>query len=85
MAKSVPINMRVESGQHVLLTKAASALNMDRSASILNVACCEAKNVLLDQRLFQLKPDAFVAFETALDEPIPNNAHLQSLLLEKPP
>ena len=82
MVKSAPINMRVEPEQQALLTKAASLLNMDRTAFILNVACREAENVLLDRRLFQLDPDAFAAFEAALDKPIPYNNNLMSLLSE---
>ena len=85
MAKSAPINMRVEPEQQALLTKAASLLNMDRTTFILNVACREAENVLLDQRLFQLNPDAFTAFETALDKPLPDNTKLKALLSETSP
>lgn len=85
MTKSVPINMRVEPEQQALLTKAASILNMDRSAFILNVACREAENVLLDRRLFQLEPDAFTAFEAALDKPMPENDKLKALLSETSP
>ena len=62
MSKSAPINMRVEPSQHALLTKAAALLNKDRSAFILDVACREAQNVLLDQRLFQLDEDDFASF-----------------------
>jgi len=85
MSKSAPINMRVEPGQHALLTKAAALLNKDRSAFILDVACREAENVLLDQRLFQLGEDRFKAFEAALEAPIPENAKLKELLKEPSP
>lgn len=85
MAKSAPINMRVEPEQQALLTKAASLLNMDRTAFILNVACREAENVLLDRRLFQLDPEAFTSFEKVLDEPVPENTKLKALLSEAPP
>ena len=85
MAKSAPINMRVEPNQHALLTKAASALNMDRSAFILNVACREAENVLLDRRLFQLEANTFNTFNKALDKPLPENKHLKELLFETSP
>jgi uncharacterized protein (DUF1778 family) len=50
MDKPVPFNMRVEPSQHLLLTKAAQVLNMDRSVFMRDVACREAENVLLDQR-----------------------------------
>jgi uncharacterized protein (DUF1778 family) len=85
MAKTAPINMRVEPRQHALLTKAAEVMNKDRSAFILEVACQEAENVLLDQRLFQLDDDVFAAFEVALDAPVPNNAKLKSLLASTSP
>jgi len=85
MAKTAPINMRVEPSQHALLTKAAQVLHKDRSVFILDVACREAQNVLLDQRFFQLGEDAFAAFETALEVPVPNNAKLKSLLAKPSP
>ena len=62
--------------QHALLTKAVEVMNQDRTAFILDVACREAENVLLDQRLFQLDDDRFAAFEAALDAPVPDNAKL---------
>jgi len=80
MAKTAPINMRAEPSQHALLTKAAEILNKDRSAFILDVACREAENVLLDQRLFQLDETTFAAFEATLEAPVPDNAKLKALL-----
>ncbi len=85
MSKTAPINMRVEPSQHALLTKASALLHKDRSAFILDVACREAENVLLDQRLFQLSDNDFEAFEAALAAPIPENAKLKALLNEAPP
>ena len=80
MPKTAPVNMRVELGQRALLTKAAAMLNKDRSAFVLDVACREAENVLLNQRLFQLDDDAFTAFTEALDAPAPTDEKLKSLL-----
>ncbi|WP_339673809.1 DUF1778 domain-containing protein [uncultured Zhongshania sp.] len=85
MSKTAPINMRVEPSQHALLTKAAALLHKDRSAFILDVACREAQNVLLDQRLFQLNQEEFAAFEQALTAPITENATLKALLNELSP
>lgn len=85
MPKTAPINMRVEPSQHALLTKAAELLHKDRSTFILDVACREAENVLLDQRLFQLDQENFEAFEAALTAPIPENAKLKALLREPAP
>ena len=85
MSKTAPINMRVEPSQQALLTKAATLLHKDRSAFILDVACREAENVLLDQRLFQLSQEDYEAFEAALAAPIPDNAKLKALLQEPSP
>lgn len=85
MSKTAPINMRVEPSQQALLTKAAALLHKDRSAFILDVACREAENVLLDQRLFQLNQEKFKAFEAALTAPMPENAKLKALLQEPSP
>jgi uncharacterized protein (DUF1778 family) len=85
MSKTAPINMRVEPSQHALLTKAAALLHKDRSTFILDIACREAENILLDQRFFQLNDNDFRAFEAALTAPIPENATLKALLNETPP
>lgn len=85
MSKTAPINMRVEPKQHALLTKAAALLHKDRSAFILDVACREAENILLEQRFFQLDDETFRAFEAALSAPLPENAKLKNLLKEPAP
>jgi uncharacterized protein (DUF1778 family) len=85
MSKTAPINMRVKPEQHALLTKAAALLHMDRTSFILDIACREAENVLLDQRLFYLDEEEFEAFEAALEAPIPDNAKLRTLLAKPSP
>ncbi|ALB21698.1 hypothetical protein Psal006b_02702 [Piscirickettsia salmonis] len=85
MAKVTPISMRTTAEQFDLLTKAANALNIDRTSFILNIACREAENVLLDRRLFQLNDEAFDAFEAALDEPLTQPEKLKRLLTEPAP
>lgn len=77
--------MRVEPSQHALLTKAAAILHKDRSTFILDVACREAENVLLDQRLFYLNEEDFEAFEAALVAPVPDKTKLKALLAEPSP
>ena len=74
--------MRVEPSQHALLTKAAAILNKDRSRFILDVACKEAENVLLDQRLFYWTESEFDLFEKVLSAPVKINKKLQKLLSE---
>jgi uncharacterized protein (DUF1778 family) len=85
MAKTVPINMRAEPEQQAILSKAASLLNMDRSSFVLDAACREAENVLLNQRLFQLDENKFNAFADALIKPLPSGAKLESLLTARSP
>ena len=85
MSKTALINMRVEPEQCAILTKAAAMLNKDRSAFILDVACREAENVLLNQRLFQLDDVAFAAFIAALEVPVSGNEKLKSLLTSLSP
>ncbi|GFN45385.1 MULTISPECIES: DUF1778 domain-containing protein [Candidatus Regiella] len=85
MYRTAPINMRVKPSQHALLTKAAALLHKDRSAFILDVACREAENILLDQRLFCLNEEKFKAFEAALVTPLASNAKLKALLTELSP
>lgn len=70
MAKTTPLNMRATPEQVALLTKAAAALDLDRSTFVLETACREAQNVLLDQRFFLLDDDAFNDFQAALETEI---------------
>jgi len=85
MSKTAPINMRVEPSQHALLTKAAAMLNKDRSSFILDVACREAENVLLDQRVFYWDEAQFEGFMKELSAPYELNLKLQKLLSEPDP
>ena len=85
MNKSAAINMRVKPRQHSILTKASEILGKDRSAFILDVACREAENVLLDQRLFVLDGNDFDAFEEALSKPLPENSKLEQLMSKPSP
>ena len=54
---------------------------------MLEVACREAMDVLLDQRLFLLNEEQFQAFESALNTPLPadNQKRIQNLLDKKAP
>lgn len=85
MAKTAQINMRVEPFQQSLLDRAASVKHVDRTTFIINAACREAEEVLLEQNLFQLDDEAFNAFQSALESPVPVNARLKSLLKEPSP
>ena len=83
--KIAPINIRALEEQRALIDKAASSLNKTRSDFMLEAACQEAENVLLNQRLFLTDEVAFEAFHALLDAPVTENEALQRLLKQKSP
>ncbi len=83
--KAASINIRALRAQRDLIDKAASMRNKTRSDFMLEAACEEAENVLLDQRLFQLDDAAYQAFETALKAPVAENSTLHKILSNKAP
>ena len=85
MAKTAPINMRVEPEQQELLNRAAALTRKDRTTFIMEAACQRAEEVLLDQRLFQLDEEQFNEFQAALDEPVEEIPALRRLLAEQLP
>lgn len=85
MAKTAPINMRVEPEQQALLNRAAALTHKDRTAFIMEAACQKAEEVLLDERLFQLDEEQFLAFIAALDAPVKDVPALRELLAKPAP
>lgn len=81
--RKAPINIRALASQRTLIDKAAATLNKSRSDFMLDAACREAENVLLDQRLFFLRDDEFEAFEAALNAPVSES--IKKLLATKAP
>ncbi len=77
------INIRALPAQKLLIDKASKVLKKSRSEFMLDSACREAQNVLLDQRLFILNDDKFQAFEEALKAPVPKQ--FKKLLSAKSP
>ncbi|MBB5347701.1 DUF1778 domain-containing protein [Desulfoprunum benzoelyticum] len=67
--RKAPINIRALAAQRNLIDSAAAAVNKSRSDFMLEAACREAENVLLDQRLFFVQEEEFAAFEAALKTP----------------
>ncbi len=65
-----PINLRALPTQRALIDRAATLLGKSRSDFMLEVACREAMDVLLDQRLFLLDEQQFQAFEEVLSRPL---------------
>ena len=83
--RAAPINIRARVTQRNLIDKAAAMLNKNRSDFMLEAACREAENVLLDQRLFLVDDNACQAFETLIDAPVKDNHALRKLLHDKAP
>jgi len=83
--RAAPINIRARRTQRDLIDKAASMLNKNRSDFMLEAACREAENVLLDQRLFLVDDNAWQAFKALIDAPVKDNPALRKLLNNKAP
>ena len=83
--RAAPINIRARTTQRNLIDKAAAMLNKNRSDFMLEAACREAENVLLDQRLFLVDDKAWQAFETLIDAPVKDNLALRKVLRDKAP
>ena len=77
------INIRVSAQTKDLIDKAADLQGKSRSEFILDSARARAVDVLLDQRLFTLEPEAFAAFERVLSE-VPAPVAKLSALLRNP-
>ena len=83
--RTAPINLRALNSQRNLIDHAAAALGKNRSDFMLEAACREAENVLLDQRLFILNQIDFEAFNQALEAPVKDNPALSKLMERKAP
>lgn len=83
--ESVSINIRAKAKQRDLIDQAASRLGRSRSEFMLEVACREAEDVLLDQAFFAVDAGTFAQFQALLDEPLPPTDKLRRLLKKKAP
>ncbi len=83
--RTAPINLRALDSQRNLIDRAAALLGKNRSDFMLETACREAENVLLDQRLFNLGDADFDAFMSALEAPVKDNPALGKLMAHKAP
>ena len=83
--REASINIRALRAQRDLIDKAAAVRNKTRSDFMLEAACQEAENVLLDRRLFHLKDEDYDAFESAMKAPVIDNPALRKLLAKKAP
>ncbi len=83
--RTAPINLRALDSQRSLIDKAARLLGKNRSDFMLEIACREAENILLDQQLFMLSKTDFDVFMATLDAPVKDNQALHELMSRKAP
>jgi uncharacterized protein (DUF1778 family) len=76
----VTISIRAKSGQRDLIDQAAERQGRSRSDFMLEAACRQAEDVLLDQTYFALDAKRFQAFSAMLDNPPPPTDRLRRTL-----
>lgn len=79
------INIRVQRQQRDLIDRAVKVLGKNRSDFMLDAACREAENILLDRRYFALDQKTFNRFLKALDKPPAYTSRLRKTLNTPPP
>ena len=83
--ETVSINIRAKTRQRDLIDQAAERLGRSRSDFMLEAACREAQDVLLDQAFFAVDAGTFAQFSAMLDRPLPPTDKLRRLLKAKAP
>jgi uncharacterized protein (DUF1778 family) len=83
--RGVTINLRADHTKRALIDRAAEKVGKNRSEFMLDAACRQATEVLLDQRLFLLDNKAYQRFTDALEAPPTENKRLKRLLMSKAP
>jgi uncharacterized protein (DUF1778 family) len=83
--RGVTINLRADHTKRALIDRAAQRVGKNRSEFMLEAACRQATEVLLDQRLFLLDEKAYKRFTDALDAPPAENKRLKRLMMSKAP
>jgi uncharacterized protein (DUF1778 family) len=76
----VTISIRAKAGQRDLIDRAADRLGRSRSDFMLEAACRQAEDVLLDQTYFALDRKKMAAFQALLDNPPEPTDRLRRLL-----
>ncbi len=83
--RSASINIRALQQQRDLIDRAAKITGKKRSEFMLEAACKEANNILLDNRHFLLDQKKFDRFLKVLDQPSKDNPLLNRALNTPPP
>ena len=82
---SITISIRAKAGQRDLIDQAADRLGRSRSDFMLEAACRQAEDVLLDQTFFALDVRKFAAFQAMLDQPPAPTDRLRRTLKARAP
>ena len=83
--EAVSINIRAKARQRSLIDQAAERQGRSRSDFMLDAACREAENVLLDQAFFTVSAETFAGFQHLLEHPLPPTDKLRRLLKTQAP
>lgn len=83
--RGITINLRADSARRALIDRAAEKVGKNRSEFMMEAACREATEVLLDQRLFMLDQKAYKRFTDALDATPAENKRLKRLMMSRAP
>ncbi len=78
--EAVTISIRAKAGQRDLIDQAADRLGRSRSDFMLEAACRQAEDVLLDQTYFALDAEKMAAFQAMLDNPPAPSDRLRRVL-----
>ncbi len=81
-AKTERLDIRTTANAKRILQQAAAAKSKTVTEFVLDVALCEAAEVLAEQRIFQLDETQWAAFMDALDAPTKPRPRLESLMHE---
>jgi uncharacterized protein (DUF1778 family) len=85
MARTVMIDLRADKSKRALIDLAAKAVGKSRSKFIVDAACREATDALLDRAFFRTDEKIYERFIAALDRRPTENRRLRGLLLSKAP
>lgn len=78
------INIRATDEERAVIDYAASLVNKNRTDFILERAVNEARNIILDQKVFILDDARYQAFIEQLEAPVQNTEGRQRLMDEEP-
>lgn len=74
------IHLRMLPAQWTLIDRASKVLGKTHAEFVLEAACREAENVLLEQHLLALDDETYATFTSTLSTPVKENPALRRLL-----